>query len=211
MAIKNKRPPRKESVGAQFVCFAQPGEGGEWTGLFEEDVERTAVVKTVTVTENSESTDVYASGEVYDTDTSVAADDIEVEVVAFPADTIARMRAAKIGTGGLVKDGAPKTRPFFAYGKIVMLKNGNYRYEWYPKCKLKQNSDEAATREESSSEQNDTITISAYGFDAEGHKKNYVDSTMESFPEGITEDKFFGKPIVTDEDLASAISGGGQK
>ncbi len=211
MAIKNKRPPRKESVGAQFICFAQPGEDGEWTGLFEEDVERTAVVKTVTVTENSESTDVYASGEVYDTDTSVAADDIEVEVVAFPADTIARMRAATIGTGGLVKDGAPKTRPFFAYGKIVMLKNGNFRYDWYPKCKLKENSDEVATREESSSEQNDTITISAYGFDAEGHKKNYVDSTMESFPEGITEDKFFGKVIVTDEDLASAISGGGQK
>ena len=73
----------------------------------------------------------------------------------------------------------------------------------------KQNSDEIATREESPSEQNDTITISAYSFDEEGNKKSYVDSTAANFPEGITEDKFFAKPILTKESLAAAISGGG--
>lgn len=209
MAIKNKRPPRKESVGAQYVCFSTPGEDDEWSGQYEEDVERTAVVKSVSVPDNSESQDVYASGEVYDTDQSLAADDIEVEVIAFPADTLAKMRAETVDEGGLIKSGSPKTRPFFAYGKVVKLKNGNFRFEWYPKCKLKQNSDEIATREESPSEQNDTITISAYSFDEEGNKKSYVDSTAANFPEGITEDKFFAKPILTKEGLAAAISGGG--
>ena len=60
MAIKNKRPPRKESVGAQYVCFSTPGEDDEWSGQYEEDVERTAVVKSVSVTDNSESQDVYS-------------------------------------------------------------------------------------------------------------------------------------------------------
>ena len=129
MAINNKRPPRKETVGAQYICFATPGEDEEWTGRYEEDVERTAVVKNVEVTENSESSDVYASGEVYDTDMSVAADDIAVEVIAFPEDTIAKMRAATVDAGGLILDGANKTRPFFAYGKVVKLKNGNVRFE----------------------------------------------------------------------------------
>lgn len=209
MAIKNKRPPRKETVGAQYMCFATPGEDDEWSGQYEADVERTATVKSVSVTENSESTDVYASGEVYDTDQAAAADSIEVEVIAFPIDTLAKARAATVDEGGLIKDGAPKTRPFFAYGKVVLMKNGHFRYEWYPKCKLTENSDETATREESPSEQNDTFTISAYSFDAEGNKKTYVDSTAANFPEGITEDKFFAKPILTAEDLAAAISGGG--
>lgn len=208
MAIKNKRPPRKETVGAQYVCFSTPGEDDEWTGEYETDVERTAVVKNVEVTENSESSDVYASGEVYDTDMSVAADDIAVEVIAFPEDTIARMRAANVDTGGLILDGANKTRPFFAYGKVVKLKNGYVRFEWYPKCKLKENTNSTATSEASPSEQNDTITISAYPFDDEGHKRAYVDSSTQNFPEGMTEEKFFAKPILTKEDLTAAAGGG---
>ena len=104
-------------------------------------------------------------------------------MIAFPIDTLAKARAATVDEGGLIKDGAPKTRPFFAYGKVVLMKNGHFRYEWYPKCKLTENSDETATREESPSEQNDTFTISAYSFDAEGNKKTYVDSTAANFPE----------------------------
>ena len=207
MAIKNKRPPRKETVGAQYICFNVMSEEGEWTNTFEEDVERTAVVKSVTVSDNAESTDVYASGEVYDTDESQAAVTIEVEVVAFPAETLAKMRAATVDAGGLVLDGAQKVRPYFAYGKVVKLKNGNERWEWFPKCRLSENSDEAATSEQSPSEQNDTFTISAYPFDLAGNKRSYVDSTMENFPEGLTEEKFFAKPVLTKEDLAAAVSG----
>lgn len=207
MPIKSKRPQRKETVGAQYVCFNKMTEEGEWTNQFEEEVERTAVVKSVKVSDNSESTDVYASGEVYDTDEAKAASTIEVEMVAFPADTLAKMRAATIGSGGLIKDGAIKPRPFFAYGKTVKLKGGGVRFEWYPKCKLIENSDEASTAEEKASEQNDTVTIAAYSFDQEGNKRTYVDSSFESFPDGMTEEKFFGKVIMTDEDLKTATSG----
>ena len=32
MAINNKRPPRKETVGAQYICFARRGEDEGGTG-----------------------------------------------------------------------------------------------------------------------------------------------------------------------------------
>ena len=50
--------------------------------------------------------------------------------------------------------------------QVVKLKNGKSRYEWFPKCKLVENSDDIATSEEKASEQTDTIKIRAYPFDA---------------------------------------------
>lgn len=203
--ITNKRPPIKETVGAQYVCFSTGSEDGDWSGEYETDVEKTETVKSVKVTENSEGTDVYASGKVYDTDNTQSGTDIEVEVIAFVAETLAKMRGEKVGTQGLVLSGGNKTRPFFAYGKVVKLKNGIVRMEWFPKCKLSSNSDEAKTRESSFAEQTDTITIKAYPFDEEGNCKVYVDSSMENYPENLTEDKFFAKPILNDDDLQTAV------
>ena len=207
MSIKTKKPPIKESVGAQYICFNTMSEENEWTNQFEEEVEKTASVKTVTVTENAESTDVYASGEVYDADSSTPTTDVEVEVIAFPAETLAKMRGDNVDEGGLVLSGGRGIRPYFAYGKVVKMKGGKARYEWYPKCKLSENSDETKTREESFSEQTDTITIKAYPFDDEGNIKAMVDSTMENFPVGLTEEKFFSKPVLTKEDLSVAVGG----
>lgn len=203
MAITTKRPPRKETVGAQYICFNTMGENGEWTETFDAEVEKTATVKSVKVTENSESADVYASGEVYDTDNTSGATNIEVEVVAFDPDTLAKMRGDKVGTNGSIIKGGNGARPFFAYGKVVKLKGGKVRYEWYPKCKLAENTDEAQTREDKSSEQNDTITINAYAFEADGGKCFCVDTSSKKSPAGLTEEKFFAKPLLRDADLTT--------
>ena len=155
------------------------------------------------VTENSETSDVYASGKIYDSDSPMSSIDIEVSVIAFPDDTISKMRGETKGTGGLILAGGKSERPIFAYGKVVKLKNGKSRYEWFPKCKLVENSDDIATSEEKASEQTDTIKIRAYPFDAEG---NIVSKVTESTaPAGLTEEKFFAKPILTDADLTTAV------
>lgn len=205
MGIVTRKPPIKETVGAQYVCFSDKTEENEWPGTFEESVEKTEVVKSVKVTENSENTDVWASGKVYDSDTSISKTDIEVQVIAFPADTLARMRGEVVDAGGLHLSGGKGERPWFAYGKVVELRNGKVRFEWYPKCKLASNSDEIATKENNFSEQPDTITISAYGFNDNGDIRAYVDSSASNFPEGLTEDKFFTKPILTKADLVAAV------
>ena len=56
----------------------------------------------------------------------------------------------------------------FAYGKVVKLRKGGYRYDWYPKCKLSENSDDISTSEEKANEQTDTIKIKAYPFNEDG-------------------------------------------
>lgn len=60
MPINTKKPAMKQTVGAQYMCFANTTEGGEYDGTYEADVEKTEVVKSVKVTENSETSDVYA-------------------------------------------------------------------------------------------------------------------------------------------------------
>ena len=49
--------------------------------------------------------------------------------------------------------------------------------------------------------------VTVEGFDEKGNKKVYVDSETENFPNGLTEEKFFTKPILTKEDLVAAIKG----
>ena len=207
MSITSKKPPIKETVGAQYICFATAKE--EWDGTFEAEVEKTETVKSVKVTENGESTSVYASGKVYDTDETVSGVDIEVENIAFVTETLAKMRGDVVDEGGLVLSGGKGIRPYFAYGKVVIMRGGKVRYEWYPKCKLAENSDNANTSEEKFSEQTDTVTIKAYPFNNAGNVKAMVDSTMTSFPVGLTEDKFFTKPILTKEELKTAAGAGG--
>lgn len=208
MSIITRKPPMKETVGAQYICFNKQTEDGEWSDQYEDSVEKTEVVKSVKVTENFENTPVYASGKLYDTDTSTSHTDIEVSVIAFPQDTLAKMRGEIIAEGGLHLSGGKGVRPYFSYGKVVQLKNGKVRLEWYPKCKLSSNSDEVSTREDKFSEQSDTITISAYPFTSNDDIKTYVDSSTSSFPEGLTEEKFFAKPILKPADLTAAVSTG---
>lgn len=203
-----KKPPYKESIGAQYYCFNNPEDGIDFDlKKYEENVVKEETVKSVTITESAESTPIMASGKVYDTKSQIPYIDIEVEKLATDADDLARMRGDLVDEGGLIQTTTTPTKPFFAYGKTVELSGGKYRYDWYPKCQLIENTDETKTREESFEEQNDTLTIRAYAFDEKGKiVKNSVDSSSTHYPEGLTEDAFFNAPIITKEDLAKAAT-----
>lgn len=205
MAITEKKPPLKQTVGAQYLCFNTMSIDGEWTETFQTDVEKTKVVKSVKVTDDTESADVYSSGEVYDTENTINKMEIEVEVIAFPELTLCKMRGDDVDAGGLIRSGGAGVKPFFAYGKVVKLKGGKVRYEWYPKCKLSENSNETATSEDKFKEQTDTIKIVAYPFDKNGSIVCKVASDA-GMPEGLTEDNFFAKPILSPADLTSALT-----
>lgn len=203
--MKTKKPLMKETVGAQYYAFNTPDSDGNIDYSAYEDTIKTEVVKKVGTTENGETTNVRASGKDYANFNQVASIDLAVEVVAFPSDDLARMRGDKVDSSGLISSGGTTERPYFAYGKVVKLVGGGVRYDWYPKCQLIENTDDIETSEESFSEQNDTVTIRCYAFNDNGQIKNSVDSTTSSYPEGLTEEKFFTKPIVTVEDLTAAL------
>ena len=204
--MKTKRPMMKETVGAQYYAFNTPDEDGNVDYTTYEDTIKTEVVKQIGTTENGETTTVRASGKDYASFNQVSSTDLEVEVVAFPQEDLARMRGENIATNGLVSSGGTKERPYFAYGKVVKLVGGGVRFDWYPKCQVIENTDDIATSEDSFSEQNDTVTIRAYAFNEKGENKNYVDSSITGFPEGLTEEKFFSKTIVTSDDLDAVVA-----
>ena len=77
-----------------------------------------------------------------------------------------------------------------------MRKDGSLDLRWYPKCKLTENSDSAATSTDAHQDQNDTITIKAFSFDDDEHQEVRVLTGEEGYS-GITEAAFFAAPILT--------------
>lgn len=206
--MNTKKPMIKETVGSLYAAFNTPAQDGSFSSTYEETI-KSDVVKNIGTTENAENTTVRASGTDYETVSQTSSIDMAVEVVAFDPATLARMRGDDTSdTGGLILSGAPAKRPFFAFGKVVKKVGGGVQYVWYPKCQLIENTDDIATSEDTFSEQNDTITIRAYAFNDADQKKTYVDSETDTYPEGLTEEKFFTKPILTAADLVAAITPG---
>ncbi len=209
MSIQTKKPMVKETVGGLYYAFNTPSENGDFNPkAYEATVVKSDVVKNIGTTENAETVPVRASGQDYITVNQSESIEMAIEVVAFDPADLAKMRGDVIATGGLNRSGRTAVRPFFAFGKVVRKVGGGVEYAWYPKCQLVENTDDIATKEESFSEQNDTVTIKAYSYNDLADKKVYVNSEMDNFPEGLTEEKFFAKPILEDTDLATAITPG---
>ena len=183
MSQKEKRPSIKESVGGLRYCFATTNEVDPqiFSGKYEEEVAVSNVVKSIKRTENGDTTPVYASGRDYDTVSDTSSVDSEVEVVAFdPTD--------------------------LAFGQTVFYRQGRKKFRWYPKCKLTADTDDTNTKEESFSEQNDTVTIRAYPFNDKGQIAIEFDTAVKTAT-GLTEEKFFNQVITSDEDLKKVIAG----
>lgn len=206
MPITTKKPKMKETVGALYYAFNTMTENGEFDPEAYEATIKSEVVKTINTTDNATSTTVRASGKDYETVNQSASVENEVEIIALDPEDLSKMKGDDIHENGLILSGAPRKRPFFAFGKVVKKVGGAIEFVWYPKCQLIENTDEAATSEEEFSEQNDTITIRAYAFDEEGNTSVRVNSEMASFPEGLTEEKFFEAPILDDTGLTAATA-----
>ena len=193
MAITEKRPSTKYAVGAQYICF---NTDPKWTAeTFDTDVTKLPTVVDIDVADNSDSYESYASGAVYDSDTLVTYKEISVTQLAFDEATIAKMKG-DTNDEGIIMSGGVKTRPYFAYGVPIIKKDRTMDMRWYPKCKLVDNSDATATSTDSHSDQTDSLTIRAYGFDADQNQEVKV-LTAETANAGITEDAFFAAPVLT--------------
>lgn len=206
MAIAEKKPSVKLTVGAQYICFNTMDANNDWTDAFETDVIKLPTVTQVQVTDNSDSYDSYASGAIYDSDTEIQSKDIQETNLAFSDTLLARMRGDVVDGGVIVEGKLGTVRPYFAYGLVVQKKNGELDLRWYPKCKLVENSDSTATSEESHSDQTDDITIRAYRMSDDKGIAVRVNTGEEGY-DTVTEDAFFAVPLTT-ADAAKALAGG---
>ena len=193
MAITEKKPSTKYTVGAQYICF---NEDPDWDAAeYESDVLKLPTVVDIDIADNSDSYESYASGAVYDSDTIVTYKEISVTQLAFDETTIAQMKGDTVDSG-IIMSGGIKTRPFFAYGVPIIKKDKTMDMRWFPKCKLVDSSDKTATSTDSHSDQTDSLTIRAYGFDADQNQEVKV-LTAETANAGITEAAFFAAPVLT--------------
>lgn len=200
-----KRPEMKESVGAIYYAFNN-GAGTDFDLTKYDEIIETQTVKKVGITENTEDTKVYASGKTYKQVSMKSDEDISIETIAFDYEDLVKMRGDTITTNGLIVNGSNPIKPYFAFGKVVLLTGGKYRLDWYPKCQLKSNTDDTSTREEKFSEQTDTIVINAMPFDSANNIKMSISNELKSFPADMTIDKFFSQVITSDDDLAKIIT-----
>ena len=198
MATTRQHPSRRYTVGSQYICFNTMSADGEWTQNFEEAVTELPTVVDVEIGDNSDAYDVYASGNIYESDTPVTSQEISETNVAFPESLLARMRGETV-EDGVVLGGGYGTRPFFAYGVEINYKDGTKDLRWYPKCKLTENDDRAETSEDKNKDQNRGITIKAYGFNENGNTvvKSLTDDEAMA---NMTPALFFAKPLL---DVAS--------
>ena len=194
MAITEKKPSTKYTVGAQYICF-NTGETDWDAASWDSDVLKLPTVVDIDVADNSDSYQSYASGAVYESDTIVTYKEISVTQLAFDEETIAKMKG-DTNDEGIILSGGVKTRPFFAYGVPIIKKDRTMDMRWFPKCKLVDNSDATQTSTDSHSDQTDSLTIRAYGFDANQNQEVKI-LTGETANAGITEAAFFAAPVLT--------------
>lgn len=206
MAIKKKTPPVKLTVGSQYICMNNMDADNNWTETFAADVTELPTVVSVEVTDNADSYETYASGAVYDADTPIITQEIAEENVAFPTVLLANMRGETVDAAGVTMGGGFGTRPYFAYGMAINRKDGSWEYRWYPKCKLIENSDSTETSEDSHKDQNESVTIRAYGFNDDGNTFVRV-LTSEEGMASMTAEAFFAKPLLTIAEVKGALPG----
>lgn len=206
MAITEKKPSVKLTVGAQYICFNTMDANNDWTDAFETEVIKLPTVTQVQITDNSDSYDSYASGAIYDSDTEIQSKDIQETNLAFSDTLLAKLRGDVVDGGVIVEGKLGTVRPYFAYGIVVQKKNSELDLRWYPKCKLVENSDSTATSEESHSDQTDDITIRAYRMADDKGIAVRVNTGEEGY-DTVTEEAFFAAPLTT-ADAAKALAGG---
>ena len=204
MGITKKHPPVKVTAGSQYICMNTMDSNNEWTTSFSSDVIELPTVVKVEISDNSDSYQTYASGAVYDSDTPVTYQDISEENVAFPNMLQALLRGETVDSDGVALGGGYGVRPYFAYGIAIKRKDGSWEYRWYPKCKLVENTDSTETSEDSHKDQNESLTIRAYGYNENGN--TYVRAfTGESGMATMTAAAFFASPLLSIAAVKAAL------
>lgn len=187
--VKNK-PFRNVGVGNLYYCFATDIE----KLLFESIVHKSPTLKSIGTTENSSSEDAYASNAVYDSDTSTGGIELSISVIAFHPMHRARMKGHKVKNGFIVKN-VNDEGEYFAVGVVYPKKSGHATYDWYPKCKLSEASNDAQTRDDGGiNSQDKNLTIKAMEFNDEGdYCIEYDTELLEDGAIALTEEEFFSK------------------
>lgn len=186
--IKKNKPMRNVGVGNLYYSFAKNIDDL----TYEEIIHKSSAVKTIGTTEDSSSEKIYGSNAVYDTDTSTSGIELAIALIAFHPAHRARMKGHKVENGFIIKN-VNDEGEYFALGVVYPKKSGHYTFDWYPKCKLSEATNQAQTKDENGiNSQDKELTIQAMEFnDAGDYCIEYDTELLEEGNTALTEEEFF--------------------
>ena len=128
MAIVFQKPSYWVTVRDNFWDFLIAENGA--ARMYEPDVYRSPVVKSIGLTGTVAEGNIYASGIVYDYTRQVQGAEIALDAVALDHALLDKATGAAV-SGGFVYDSSNDISKEFAFGYYLEQRNGEYVYYWH--------------------------------------------------------------------------------
>ena len=158
MTIINQKPAYWLTVRDNFWCFLKAEDGA--ARMYESEVYRSPVVKSIGLTGTVAEGNIYASGIVYDVIHQTQGAEIALGAVALDHELVDKANGATI-KGGYVYEKSNDISKEFAYGYYAEASDGTLMYFWHPRCKLTQGDETLETSNDSPADPNLSYTIKA--------------------------------------------------
>lgn len=199
MAIINQKPSYWVTVRDNFWNFLQAEDGA--ARMYEGDVYRSPVVKSIGITGTVAEGNVYASGLVYDYTRQVQGAEIALDAVALEHSLIDKATGAT-AVDGFVYDSSSDIGKEFAFGYYLEQRDGNYVYYWHPRCQLTQNDESVETSTDSATEPSRAFTIRALPTSEGVWRIRYYTKDAD---EPLTPEEFFAYARYTEKPQALSV------
>lgn len=200
MAIVNQKPSYWVTVRDNFWNFLIDEDGA--ARLYESDVYRAPVVKSIGLTQSVAEGNIYASGIVYDYTRLVQGAEIALDAVALDHTLINKAIGATVD-GGFAYNSSMDFGHEFAFGYYLEQKNGKKIYYWHPRCLLTQDDQTVETSTDSMPDPSRSFTIQAMPTTEGIWRICYYE---EDASPALTVDEFFAFCRYTNQIQASSLT-----
>lgn len=201
MTIIDQKPSYWVTVRDCLIDFLKAENGP--ARMYEPDVFRAPVIKSIGLNPSAAESDIYASGIVYDHIRRVQGAEISLGAVALDHELVDKALGAIVDADGYVYDKTNNVSCEFAFGYFIEKKDGNYVYYWHPRCLLTQADDAVETATDSAPDPNRSFTIKAMPT-SEGIWRVRYDTSGKQTP--LTPEQFFAFVRYTDKAQAASVS-----
>ncbi|MBQ6536984.1 MAG: hypothetical protein IJI40_09445 [Firmicutes bacterium] len=198
--IVNQKPSYWITVRDNFWNFCKAESGA--ARMYEPEVYRSPVVKSIGLTETVAEGNIYASGIVYDYTRQVQGEEIALDAVAL--DHFLEDKAAgAVANGGFIYDKSTDVGKEFAFGYYLQQRDGNFVFYWHPRCLLTKKDSTVETSKDSAPDPSRPYTIRALPTVEGVWRVRYY---TEDVQEPLTPEEFFAFARYTDKPQASSLS-----
>lgn len=200
MAIVNQKPSYWVTVRDNFWNFLVAEDGA--ARMYEADVYRSPVVKSIGLTQTVAEGNIYASGIVYDYTRLVQGAEIALDAVALDHKLLNKAIGAKVD-GGFAYNSSLDLSQEFGFGYYLEQRNGKRIYYWHPRCLLTQDDQTVETSTDSMPDPSRSFTIQALPTQEGIWRICYYEADAEP---ALTPEEFFAYCRYTNSIQAASLS-----